>query len=128
MSGRLYAASNAENLLIEFSPDGRKRLRTLAVLRPIGVLLSRADATGREVLFVGENGRSTNSSVLIVDVASFAVETKLTHPQLQHPSGMCLLQPELLLVLSQVTGQVISFNLTDNNRGDNVCFPKDDVE
>ncbi len=109
-SGSVFAASNAENLLVEFSDKGQ-RLRTLFVTQPIGVLLS-VHLRATETLFVGENGEgATNSSIVMIDAASFSVLDHFRHPQLQHPSGMCE-HNHLLLVFSQVTAQILAFNVS----------------
>lgn len=81
----MFAASNAENLLIEFDPSDGKRLRSLSIFHPIALLMI---ATPRgELLLVGENGKGTNSSVVLVEPKSFSILGHLRHPQLQHPSG-----------------------------------------
>jgi hypothetical protein len=90
------------------------RGRTLFVEKPIAVLVETNLFGKEELLFVGSNGGpgSNSSSVLVIDTKNWVVLTKLQHAQLQHPSGLVLFEnKQILLVFSQITGQIVAFNL-----------------
>ncbi len=104
----VFACSNLENQVIEFAMRGGARRRSLAVTKPVGLLLLREAG----LLLVG-SADPASPAVLAVSLASWSVVRELRHALLQHPVGLALLPPATLLVLSQDNALVLAWNAAD---------------
>lgn len=111
---KVYACSADENAMIEFDHVSGRRLRTLSVPHPVGLVWTNRTIlpSGNETLIVGS---SDLNQLWIVDVHSWTVQMKLVHPDLSHPAGILLIGSSQVLTFSQDTREIYSWNLSDQN-------------
>ncbi len=104
-SHQVYACSNLENVVVEFSRQSGARLRTLEIVKPVGLLYA-----GDDMLFVGSND-PVASLIAVVSISKWCVVQVLRDERLSHPAGMALLPPSTLLVLSQNNALLLAWDL-----------------